>query len=440
MQNRFDRKIIIGLILATTLPFLLLFINLSEVLPITNSGDFWAKFVFITANVSGLIGTILLVWSFLLGIRSLVLLITPDLIWVLKVHKWIGKYGLLLVFVHPILEMIYYLEGIDWLFVPNLSTETQVYITVGRFAFILFLVIYLTSAVLRSRLKYRPWLYIHYLSYPMLFLTFLHANSIGTYLNKYLGLKTLWFALLFLFQILVIYRIVEWAGWLKPKYKVISKSKPTENIVILVFQPAGRSIKAIPGQFIFMQIKHFGESHPFSVMEFDENTGQITIGIKTTGIFTKKMEYLDIGSRVMFSGPFGIFTREAHNDKPKVLIAGGIGITPFVDVINKFCNDQTILLYSNKLSSQILFHDKFKTLMGLNYTAFVTQEEGVNKSNIVYHRIDKDILLRLIGGQKLANNYQYFLCGSPDFITSMVDILKSNKVNTSQIYTEKFSY
>ena len=141
-QNKLDRKIIIGLILATTLPFLSLFSNILEVVPIADFELFWARLVFITASVAGLIGAILLMWSFLLASKSLISLVTPDVVWVLKVHKWIGKYGLLLVLVHPILTMISYFENIAWIFVPDLSSNTQIGVTIGRVAFILVLYIY----------------------------------------------------------------------------------------------------------------------------------------------------------------------------------------------------------------------------------------------------------------------------------------------------------
>lgn len=440
MQNRFDRKIIIGLILATTLPFLLLFSNLSKVLPITDWSFFWAKFIFIAGSVSGFIGGVLMIWSVILGIKPIINLITPDVIWTTNVHKWLGKYGVLIAFTHPILEMINYLKGFGWLFVPDFRSEIEIFITFGRFSFILLLIIYITSALLRSKLRYRPWKYIHNLSYPTVYFIFPHSINIGSYLNQYFVLKALWFTFFGLFIIAVFYRLLEWVGILRPKYTIINKTQQSSDIILLTLKPKNRAIKPLPGQFLLLQIKPFGESHPFSIMEFNEKTNQITLGIKATGSFTKKIEALDNDSQVKISGPFGVFTREAQNDKPKVLIAGGIGITPFVDVINKFCDDKTVLLYSNKLSSQILFHDKFKTIMGPNYKAFVTQEKGAEKPNIVYQRIDSMAVLQAIGGQKEVNNYQYFLCGSPAFMNSMVDMLKSSGIQTSQIYTEQFSY
>jgi predicted ferric reductase len=440
MQNRLDRKIIIGLILITTLPFLLLFKNLTEFLPVGDSSIFWDKFIFSAGSVTGFIGGMLMIWSVMLGIKPIASLLTPDIVWATNLHKWLGKYGVLIAFTHPILEMISYLKGLSWLFVPDFSSEKAFFITAGRVSFILLLIVYISSALLRSRLRYRPWKYIHNLSYPMVYLIFPHSINIGSNLNNSIALKALWFTFFVLFVIAVLYTLLEWVGVLRPKYEIVDKMQQSGDIYVLTLKPKNRSIKPLPGQFVLMQIKSFGESHPFSIMEFDEKTGNLSLGIKALGGFTRQVDILQIGSEIRLSGPFGVFTREAQNDKPKVLVAGGIGITPFIDVINKFANDKTILLYSNKLSSQILFHDKLKNKLGVNYRSFITDENSQEVSNISYHRIDSPSLLQLIGGQDKASNYQYFLCGSPVFMNSMTDIIKSNGVPASQIFKEEFSY
>lgn len=440
MTFRPDRILIIGLILLTTLPFLLLFRDLSEVYPITDIDIFWPKFIFITANITGFIGAALLVWSFLLGFRSLVSLITPDLVWVLGIHKWIGKYGVLLIILHPILEMISYLEGVAWLFVPDLSSQTETHISYGRLAFLLLLIIYITSALIRDRLKFRPWLYVHYLSYPLMFFTFLHANEIGTYLNKYPALKALWFTLFTLFGILVVYRLVEWGGWLSPKYRVVGKYKQTENINVLVLEPLGRWLLPDPGQFVYLQLKSFGETHPFSVMEYDSQTGKIILGIKTFGAFTQKIDILEVGNKVNLTGPFGVFTKEAHNDKPKVLIAGGIGITPFVDVVKKYKTDDTILLYATRSRSQLILHQLFQQALGDNYKVFLSDEANIQEPNVTSGLITADSLISAVGGQSHLNSYQYFLCGPPPFMKGVKQSLITLGVPDPQIFTEEFSY
>jgi predicted ferric reductase len=439
-QNRPDRKIIIVLIIVTTLPFLFLFTELKDVLPITDLATFWAKFISIAASTTGFIGGMLMIWSVVLGVKPIICLLTPDVIWATGMHKWIGKYGVLIAFAHPVLEMVNYMKGVGWLFVPNFGTETEAFISLGRFSFILLLIIYVTSALIRGRLKYRPWKYIHNLSYPAVYFIFPHSINIGSYLDKYIGLKAIWLTFFGLFIIAILYRLLDWVGVLRPKYIISKKIHESSDIYTLTLKPKNRAIKPLPGQFVLVQLKAFGESHPFTIMEFDEVSNNITLGVKSLGKFTKKLDKIKVDGQIRLSGPFGVFTREAHNNKPKVLIAGGIGITPFVDVVNKFGNDKTILLYSNKLSSQVLFHDKFKAKLGTNYKTFITDEMVSEDSNVFNHRINSQRLLELIEGGTKACDYKYFLCGSPGFMDSIADIIKSTGVQSSQIYREEFSY
>jgi predicted ferric reductase len=439
-QNRPDRKIIIGLILATTLPFLLLFTELKDILPITDLAIFWTKFISIAASLTGFIGGMLMIWSAVLGIKPIISLLTPDIIWATNVHKWIGRYGVLIAFAHPVLEMVNYMKGVGWLFVPNFATETETFISLGRFSFILLLIIYVTSALIRGRLKYRPWKYIHNLSYPAVYFIFPHSINIGSYLDNYVGLKALWLTFFGLFIIAVLYRLLEWIGVLRPKYTISNKFHGSSDIYTLTLKPKNRAIRPLPGQFVLIQLKAFGESHPFTVMKYDEVSNSITLGVKSLGRFTKKLDKIRVGSQVRLSGPFGVFTRECHNQKPKILIAGGIGITPFIDVIHKFANDKTILLYSNKTRSQVLFHDEFKAKLGPKYRLFITGDIDSNYSNTIYHRIDSPSLLKVIGQENKPADFQYFLCGSKEFMVSMTNIIKSNSVPSSQIHKEEFTY
>ena len=433
------KTILISLILLTTTPFLLLYANLADVWQDPESAIFLDKLAFITANVAGYIGAVLLIWSFLLGIRSLVSLVTADLVWSVKVHKWIGKYGLLLVFVHPILEMYTRSQNFFWLFSPDFSSSYQSHISFGRFAFLLFLIVYITSAIIRYRIKYRPWKYIHYLSYPMLFLIFIHAVEIGTYLNKHPALNALWSSLFIAYFGLIIYRLIDWSGILKPQYILSSSTIHSDNIIVQNYSPQNRKISPLPGQYTYLQIRGFGESHPFSIMSYDKVTGNITFGIKNQGSFTDKISKLKIGSRVRLEKPYGVFTREAQNDKPKILIASGVGITPFVDLIKNYTSDQTTLLYANKKLEDTLLHVTFCQTLGKRYTSFINQEKGADSPNVTYGHILSTHIIQAAGGQEHVNNYQYFICGGPSFMKNILTILTSLEIPQNQIYTEEFS-
>jgi predicted ferric reductase len=427
------------LILASTLPFLILFQNLDFALLASDSKLFWTNTSLYAANILGFIGVSLLIWEFVLGVRFLVALITDDLIWVNKLHGWIGKYGMLLIFIHPLLEMYAYFENWVWIFVPDISSDIAKQITFGRIAFILLILIYFTSALARGKIKYRPWLYIHYLAYPLMFLTFLHALKIGTFLNQYVYLKALWFTMLALYMTLLVVRLALFSGIFKPKYKLIKKYKQTNDLLILVFQPLGKKLIPKPGQYFYLQLNSFGESHPFSIMQYDRQNGDLIFGLKVVGKFTQKLYQLDIESIINIDGPYGVFTLEAQNYIPKVIIAGGVGATPFIQLIEQYDSGSTVFINANRHLDEALARSFLKNKMGNRYIDFISQDKINTGENIVNSRIDENNLAEILGRNNI-NRLNYFVCGSARFNKGIKQILQNLKVPKSQIYIEDFSF
>jgi predicted ferric reductase len=435
---RWDRIIIISLIFASTLPFLLLYIKLKEFDLATDPEGFWSKAAMLTANISGFIGAMLLFWEFVIGIRQVAALGTPDLNWVNRVHQFIGKYALLLVFVHPLLEIYVYFENWLWLFVPNLESNFQTHLTFGRVAFVCFILIYGTSALLRSKIKYRPWKLIHYLNYVIMIGVFLHALDIGTFLKEYIVLKALWFTMLALWFVMVFLRVVWWTGIVNPRYKIIHKTVLDGEVLVIRLIPLGNKIIPKPGQYFNIQLTEFGESHPFSVMDFDEMTGELVFGIKMLGKFSKKTGRLGVGDELILEGSYGVFTIEGQNDKPKVVISGGIGCTPFVGLIKRYGDQNTIMLNANRTLDEALNRKEFVKKLGPNYRDFLSKDKRTGL-NITNSRIEAEYIYEAIEGKLNAGNYNYFLCGSPLFMKSIVDSLELIGVKYSQIFIEEFN-
>jgi ferredoxin-NADP reductase len=92
--------------------------------------------------------------------------------------------------------------------------------------------------------------------------------------------------------------------------------------------------------------------HAFSIVSapFEE---QLVIATRMRdSVFKRALQSLPLGSPVMIDGPFG--SLGLHNDRARaaVLLAGGIGITPFVSMLRQATHDglaqRLILLYSNR--------------------------------------------------------------------------------------------
>ncbi len=409
-------------------------IALFPLLDITSNSD-PTFLVYLLANTTGMLGIALLVWSLILGVRFIGKQLSGDLNGVLAFHKWLGKYGFIFIFVHPVLEMFAYLENWLWIFLPNFTTELDFHITLGRFALALYVLIWVTSAVLRSKLRYRPWLYIHYLSYPMVFLSLQHVEDIGNYTTNYTLLGALRIVTTLGLVIIVIARLLTWAGLFKYKYKVTNITSYGDDIFTIKLTPVKGFIEVLSGQYLYLQAARFQESHPYSVLHFDQDTGETTFGIKAVGPQSKKLRELNLGDTVYLDGAYGIFTRESKQKTPRVYYAGGIGITPFVDAILRSDGDNTSLLYSVKDSSCILYEEELRRVLGSDLRIFTTRE----KASAIHTcaRISSDDCQSQLS--KYGGTTEHYICGSKAFTESMVEVLHKLKVPASQIFTEEFS-
>ena len=216
----------------------------------------------------------------------------------------------------------------------------------------------------------------------------------------------------------------------------MSKTKLAPDTYEYRFKTLDRSIKPEVGQFCYIQKNRFGEAHPFTVMSFDHQTGGLVFGIKASGPYTQKLTDLKKGDIVFVDGAYGVFTAEGHNPAPKVLIAGGIGITPFVELVHQYGDDDTYLIYSNSLLTDAVKRKELKQKLGKKYFDVVTKEE-INKAQIISGRLDVDKLKQLVP-QKLFDQAQYFLCGPKPFYQSLSAGLIAAGVKPDKIHYEAF--
>ena len=65
------------------------------------------------AKTGAFLGSMFMVWQFLLGFRGAVSSVFPDLTWVVGVHKKLGQFGVPIILLHPVFIGLYYAEVHD---------------------------------------------------------------------------------------------------------------------------------------------------------------------------------------------------------------------------------------------------------------------------------------------------------------------------------------
>lgn len=384
-------------------------------------------------SIFGLAGLILLFVQFCVGNRFITRLITVDLIKINKLHQKIGQFATPFILIHPVIQLFMYRSSVLFILPKN---AFEVGVTFGKIALIIFIIVWISSITLRSKLRYRPWLYIHYIGYLLLASAFIHANIIGSFIRSKSTIQSFWFFFAFLFGLVLLFRFIKFLGIGNYKYKLVSKEPVGENILIFKFLALGKRIKPEPGQFMYIQVHPAGESHPFSCMEIENEGEYLRFGIKIDGKFTHKLSEVEINNAVSMDGPYGVFTKEGHNLQPKVLIAGGIGITPFIELVKQYGDRSTYLFYSNRTVKDAVLRNKLISILGDRYIDIITQEK-VQGTKLIGSKLNADGVKSLIP-LEIVKNAKFFICGKKSFYDYYKGILLELNVSKSSIFYEKF--
>ena len=227
----------------------------------------------------------------------------------------------------------------------------------------------------------------------------------------------------------------------KLKFTVKEKIQETPNVVTLKLSCGDVSATYRSGQFLTVFLKEASnqEGKDYTLSSAPHEGFSITV--KEAGKFSGMLCNLKVGDVIETSKPYGYFYSESSNPT-LILIAGGIGVTPFrsviVDSLKNNPNRKIILFYSNKKEEDIVFKNEFEELRKAcpNFIVknYLTQEENVD-DKYKNRRIQfQDIL-------KDTNNLEdkeIFICGSIAFVRDFWKGLKSVGIDEDIIYTEAF--
>ncbi|MDD3642927.1 MAG: ferric reductase-like transmembrane domain-containing protein, partial [Candidatus Krumholzibacteria bacterium] len=318
------RKILLVCLVAATSIAPAFFIRLDEPSLHLNAWKLLAK-------IGSLCGTMLIVWQFLLGYRQAAARwATPDYLWLLRLHRWIGIAIGSLILLHPIFITPYYLEkkGI-LLFSFGLPSPLGLFVPLGIAALAILLFLVISSTFLRGRMGQDAWYRTHIGSYVLLPLAFVHGYPIGMTLGG-TGLRYLWQVLFVAAGFFYLWRLLARLGAFSALYEIVRVRRAADGVVDIAMRPLRRGLRPAAAQFAFFRRCRMCPSRPFTISKYEPGSGEICITVKALGKVTGALQSAREGERLLVDGPYGVFGREAFTTgRPVVMIAGGIGITPF---------------------------------------------------------------------------------------------------------------
>ncbi|NSW57598.1 MAG: ferric reductase-like transmembrane domain-containing protein [Armatimonadetes bacterium] len=395
----------------------------------------------LTAKIGSLFGTMLLFWQFLLGYRQAIARwVTPDYIWTIGLHKAIGTAAPALVLLHPVFIALYYRDKHDqWLFGGALPPRLAAYVTLGIVAFAVLCGIVAASTLIRKRIGRDRWYFTHLSSYLLLPAVFVHGYAIGETLNS-TPLGNVWFIVLAAAGLFYVLRLLAELGIFSSVYEVTRVAHAATDVVDIAMKPVRRPLRPLPGQFAFFRHGAFRPVRPFTISKYREETGEIHITVKALGVTTRRLQDTRPGERFLIDGPYGVFGREAlRSHRPVVMLAGGIGVTPFrrmIDELERLPEREAYLFYGNQYEEDIALREEVEAADHVELVHVLSGLEEHESLRVGFITVG---LLKEHLARELAE-YEFLLCGPPIMVEKLETDLRANGVPRSQIHHELFGY
>ncbi|WP_455844498.1 2Fe-2S iron-sulfur cluster-binding protein [Pantoea agglomerans] len=174
------------------------------------------------------------------------------------------------------------------------------------------------------------------------------------------------------------------------------------------------------------------------------------ISVKRDGVVSRYLhDHLHTGDTLEARAPAGDFTIDASEPRPAVLLAAGVGITPMLAMLRHLIYEgerkqrlrPTFLFQSARSKAERPFVRELDQLLAAAHGAVklvrVLSQTADAEPDVDYDfagRIDMALLSQVLP----FNDYDFYLCGPPQFTQALYDGLRALNIADDRIHAEAF--
>ncbi len=235
-----------------------------------------------------------------------------------------------------------------------------------------------------------------------------------------------------------------------PTWRVVKTIPENEDVTSLVIETDQDScdLKGNPGQFASIRVmgdSGWSEPHPFTI-SCQPCSKRMQFTIKHVDDFTAHIRELKPGTEIKCTGPLGVFCKDIGKKENIVMIAGGVGITPFLSVLRAFreqkAENDILLFWANKTLDDAFARKELEEMarqLNLRVVHVLSREEPpvsrpADGINFEPGHIDKELIQRYV----TSSTASFYLCGPPAMQEAIVAALQSSGVSSDSIQKEAF--
>ena len=242
----------------------------------------------------------------------------------------------------------------------------------------------------------------------------------------------------------------QWQQW-----RVTQVQQESQDIRSFYLQPLDNAAVAFtPGQHMPLRLHTAGAEAPlirtYSVSSAPSD-GHIRISVKAQGPASQHLhKQVQVGDVLEVRPPMGSFTLIEEDERPVVLIAAGVGITPLLSMFRELAAQNA----QQQRQRPVHLFQSARTLADLPFQAELKALQQHDAEHLHIHRAlsspgieavlgrDFEITGRLDFAQVKArlplDDYDFYLCGPGGFLQAMYDGLRALNIPDERIHAEAF--
>ncbi|MGX5682161.1 ferredoxin reductase family protein [Schumannella luteola] len=313
----------------------------------------------------------------------------------------------------------------------------------------LFVAVVVTSLVaVHRRMPYEAWHVVHLLSYAAVLAGLPHQLSMGGVLAEGMWQRPYWIALYVVaLGSIVVFRV------LRPLVASVRHEVTVESVERIApdafsIHLAGRDLDRLGargGQFFFWRFWAPGtwwHAHPISLSAVP-TARSARITVRELGEGTRSLSRLQPGTRVSFSGPFGLFTSVVRRRRKVAVLAAGIGITPVLSLLSRLdarAGDVTVIARGSDETELYLWQElqDWADVNGMRAYRSVGSRARGRDAWLSAHDVARGVTTRSVFPD-LADSDVY-LCGPDGWADAAESALLAAGASRESIHRERFDW
>lgn len=256
----------------------------------------------------------------------------------------------------------------------------------------------------------------------------------------------------------VIPSVQGWSGY--RSFQVVSRDNETDDILTLCVKAEdGLPVPAfVPGQHVTLRadlspVAEVARSYSLCGSAREASEGIYRVAIKRVataqggggGLSSALHAGIAVGDAVGLKAPDGVFLVPVESDFPVVLIAAGVGITPFLGYLERLADlhrtPEVTLYYGNRDGAHHAFRQRLKALAqalpSLRIVDVYSQPAASDRAADSF-QLEGRVTAQTVDAGLIARRARFYMCGPPDMMRGLAIGLALRGVPPFEIFQEVF--